>query len=147
MKKRAFILANSDHDDEGGWIKRIFAGKRSGLPVNLQGLELVKYSTKLELIERLETIALDLAGSTDPSTLSNSSRVKEAVLQIVRGNPGLGIRQIESKSGETIEFVRSALSRLRKEGLVGARGSGSGTQYYARPQKRRDRMSGLPARP
>jgi hypothetical protein len=145
MKKRAFILVNSQHDDEGGWFKRIFAGKKMTLPVNLQGLELVKYSNKQELTQRLGSIVLGLSSSTDASTLSHSSRVKEAVLKIVRGAPGLGIRQIESKSGETIEFVRSALSRLRKEGLVKTKGSGTGTQYYPATPKRQDRSSGLSA--
>lgn len=145
MKKKAYILVNSEHDDQGGLFKRIFSSRRPGLPVNLQGLELIKYSSKSELMKRLGSLTETLRSSIDPRTLSHSARVKEAVLQVIRKQPGLGIREIESKSGETVEFVRSAISRLRKEGLVKTKGSRAATQYY--PNVTADRTKKPPSGP
>jgi hypothetical protein len=134
MKKRAHVFMNSQFEEETGFFKRIFSGRRAGLPINLQGLELVRYSSRSDLVAKLASLSSSLTSTIDPRTLNHSSRVRGAVLKIIRDDPGIGIRQIESKSGETIDFVRTAISRLRKEGLVIVKNR---TQYFPKAASQR----------
>jgi hypothetical protein len=131
MKKRSHIFLNSAADERSGFFSRIFATRTTSLPVNLQGLELVQYSTRQQLMERLLSLSRSLSNTVEPSTLNHSYRVRQAVLEIVKANPGLRISEIETRSGETIEFVKSALQRLRKDRLICTEGRSSGTRYFA----------------
>ncbi len=100
MKKRAHIFLNHGADEKSGFFARMFS-QRAELPVNLQGLELVKYATKAELISRLLSLSESLSVSVDPRTLNHSYRVRLAVLEIVRFEHGLRITEIAAKSGES----------------------------------------------
>jgi hypothetical protein len=149
MKKRTHIFINAAADERSGFFSRIFSSKRPDLPVNLQGLELVQYSTKSELVRKLLKLCESLGNSIDSRTFNHSYRVRQAIMQILQQDSGLRITEIESKSGETIEFVRSALQRLRREGLIRTEGRASGTRYYAvtPPPRETEGTSGPEHRP
>ena len=133
MKKRAHIFINSTADERSGFFSKIFSSRRPGLPINLQGLELVEYASKPELVRKLLVLCESLSTTMDRRTFNHSYRVRQAVMEIVQHNSGLRITEIEARAGETIEFVRSAIQRLRKEGRIRTEGRAAGTRYFAVP--------------